>query len=412
MYCLLYIARSEDSSKGSGFVDLDQIQQLGGWEKTSRLSAGKQIRRHMQALARRGLAPIEGEQKTAGPFRVSGAEMSCDVSIDALKAFLFGSTVDPLKADEADRFYRYVDQMAAGALRLDDGTLEKALATFEKAAQYATRPYLEAIALQNAARILERLGRYEEAADIASESFEALGRSRQYRHWGEARTLAIQGQLCLRVGRIDDAEKVFRKALALVRGTSQLRVLGEIYNGLGNISAAREQYHDALACYQQALEHWILVENLYGIQALYFNIGKLYLLWGGQLRTSDARRTSALYKVARRWLEQCVRLCHLAGTGYDDNDAEIGLASIHRHFGEFPEALARANEAMTIATSAGNVRGIRNAYRCLLKLHIAMKNLGEAEKLLADARVHLEETYFKPLEALLKESKQSGRFQD
>lgn len=404
MYCVLYLARIEASAAAVGSVDIDQIQLLPGWEKNSRLSVGKQMQRHIQEMAERGLRPIESVQKIKGPFRLLAkkGKTHSDVSGDTVRAYLYGVASPPLVSHEEQQLYRYVGDVSEAVLSLDDGKLRGALAGFRDAAKSAHRPYLRAVALQNVARILERLGNYDDAFTVVGQSLAALRDARMYRTWIEARSLAIQGSLYFRSREYDRAERLYQRALSLVRGTGQLRVLGEIYNGFGNACFGKEQYSEALAFYQQALEQWVLVDNLVGIQAVYFNIGRLHLHRGKQLLSVDSRSSDAAFEAAKAWFIHCVELCQKAGVGYDDNDAEIGLASIYRHKADFQKAMTWSEQALMIAKRSQNARGLRHAYRSLLKVCLAQGDKDRVHQVLSEAKTVLEPEYTQELETLAR----------
>src|SRR5580658_8443890 len=70
LYCYLAAMRIEDPAANGGFVDCEQIRRLPDWTRNDRLSAGKQISRHVLRMKALGKNMIEAEQRVGGPFRL------------------------------------------------------------------------------------------------------------------------------------------------------------------------------------------------------------------------------------------------------------------------------------------------------------------------------------------------------
>lgn len=397
LYCLLAAARKDDPQQNGGFVDLEQIRHLPYWERNEPISVGKQISRHVLALRKhRGLNLIEAEQKTGGPFRlaVPASSIELDVSTPALLYALAlpakGASEAARHAARAFRFYRFY---WTGAGRFDDGLLDLADEAFRGARAEAAAGIQRLAVDIYLQRILERRGDLDAAEGIYRKVPSNLTAAGRFRLWAESRNLVLAAWRQYRRGDIEAAERLNLKALALIQGKGYPQVLGDIYNGLGEVCKARIEYAQALSWYFQALEQWFLAEYFYGFQAVCFNIGRIHRLWGDQLRKNYPKEAKEKYRTALAWVEECTSLCKELGIGYDTCEAEVMLSNLHYHLGTFDKALSSARRAREIAAESSNQRSIVLAARALADVYLVTGKAQQARAVIGETRRTVKRPY-------------------
>ena len=216
LYCYLALERLQDGSRQGGFVETATIKGLRGWRSNDVLSIGKQIRRHITELATAGLFVIEGVQKTAGPFRLAASkrDIYLDVPVRDLIAYIGAlSEREPLSPEKEQQFYRYVDRVSQGSVRLADGLLDEASRNYREALACATETYQVTTAMSNMARILERQGKYDDALKVCKEVLHELRQAGQRKSWAEAACKVVEGWVELRLRNFGKAQSLFNKAM-------------------------------------------------------------------------------------------------------------------------------------------------------------------------------------------------------
>lgn len=359
-YCYLVFSRLKDEKNIGGFVSTEEIISLPFWEDNTLISIGKQIRRHIIQMQKLGRNIIEAKQKIYGPFRLSlpPNQIQLDASIPSLMEFLNLIHISKLDSEQERKFYEYIEYMWEGDANFDDGLLKKALSLYRKAADIALNPAQAIIADQKTGRSLDRLGEIGEARLI----FKKLLKNKWLNELEKAMTYTHYAWIEYRSGNLSKAERLHHKALDLVRGKKYLKVLGEIYNGLGLIRKEYGQYQESLAFYQRALEFWSLIDYFYGIQAAYFNIGNLYRIWGDQISSEHAALKNSHYQNAKEWVLRCISLCEKIGTAYETSLDHILLSELFLKTGDPDKALEYAKIANAMALSAGNKNDV--CYSC------------------------------------------------
>lgn len=393
LYCFLALQRLDNPSQEGGWTDPQEILCLPFWGRNDALSAGKQIRRHMQHLKTKTLHLIECQQKVKGPFRlaVAARHIALDCSLETLRGYLLSRSFSRALLKEAEqRFFGFVEELWQGDVCFADGRLEEALTAFQKALRLAITPHQVAASQNRIGRALERLGSYNEAASVHLKTLKEYGTDGPFSSLVQARTQVLLAWVRYRQNRLDEAERLYYTALALVHGEGHHRILGDIFNGLGKIHEARKEYEGALGLYQQALEYWALAEYYYGIQAIYFNLGRLYATWGDHQSLAGRHgAATAMYQTAVTWVQHCMEVCKKVGIGYETSQDHILIADLYLKLEQPENALKAATEALNMAISAQNKKDIAEACRIKAKVHWARGERNQVLATIEQSKPHL-----------------------
>jgi tetratricopeptide (TPR) repeat protein len=401
LYCLLAVARLESEFSDGGYVESERIHTLPGWQNNELLSIGKQLRRHIRQLEERGLHLVEAIQKTGGPYRLGLTRNQIRIigKRSAIPGILgHAAHSESFFAETEQDLYTFVEHLSRGTIAIDDGSLDVALRQFKAASKRNVTTSLRALALLNLARVYEKRQQLSKAAALCDETIHWLRTAKAGSSSAMARAHAQQAWIQLQQSAIKQARRQYQRALVRVTGSEEYRLLGDIHNGLGMIEKREGHFAEAFSSFRRALENWTLAQYLYGIQASYFNIGHIQYLWAKALFNVDSRAAKKRLELARQWIEHCISLCNLAGTGFDANDAEVLLASIYRRTGHLDKALAYAHSAQKIAEVSGNPRHMLDAYLALLKVHEETGNQKAIDQLMREARASLDADGVKQLE--------------
>ena len=156
----------------------------------------------------------------------------------------------------------------------------------------------------------------------------------------QADTLLKQGQVMEHIGRWADSESVYKQALSLIEGTTELARRADLLAQLGTVSHLQEHFEEAETHYQQALQ---LYEQLNDEKGQAFVLGRLsYLFW-----------YLAEYDQALAYCQQGIKLCEKL----DDKRAMaqqlayMGLVYIERQ--EYEQALAVNEKALSLDEALG-----------------------------------------------------------
>lgn len=212
--------------------------------------------------------------------------------------------------------------------------------------------------------------------------------------WIERRELHVSGPE-QRAAHLSQAERLCWKALSVVKGKGQYRVLGDVYNNLGLTRTIQEQYAEALDFFCRALEYWVLIGYYYGIQAVYFNIAEIYARWGESLEAHKHKHEAhARYRLAIIWLDKSIRLSEKTGIGYDFCQSEIRLADLHLRLGNQAMAKRMAATARKMADDSGNKTDIAQAFGVAARVHLAAGEYDTAVALVDECRQKIGGTKF------------------
>jgi len=388
LYCFLAARRLLDRT-GAGAAEAVEILKLPDWHQNDVLSVGKQIQNERKRLAKEGLeCPIEGRQKIKGPFwlAVSPEQIKLDGEPERILAELMARTAaDLVSENEAEELYRFVGRFWRANSAFEEGSLTVAIQEFRSVIRTTLPPIFSLAAQYHLATALERRGKYDMALREVRMALARVRRVYAYRSWIESRLLTLRGWLLYRMRRLPEAGRTYDRALALVLANEDFLTIGHVWNGFGEIAKERHEYAEALADYRRALACWALAEFTYGIQAVYFNIGRLHARWADQLSAGGFDdEAKARYRVALSWVEECMAVCQKLGIGYDVTDDEIMRASLYRKLGELPSSIRSAEVAIRNAEFSGNMRNLAQAYRQKAKTLLAQGKRKDALETFSD----------------------------
>jgi len=394
LYCFLALVRHE---RPEGWVELVEILQVRGWEKNQPKSIGKQISRH---LRRKGVTRlIEAVEKTKGPYRlaVPGDEITFDRPIEDVKADLAVAGFESfLTVQEEERFFSFVRHLWQAQSLMDSGRLVGALNGYAEAEQEAITAQQRAAALLRTARILERMGRYEEAETVLERAQDSSLESGEFRTWLEATTLTLRAWIRYRRNRHTEAEKLYQRARGLIAGKGHYRILGDIYNGLAQIQAFRRDREKAVLFYTRALEYWALTDYSYGVQAIYHNTGQLYANRAHDAEAAgDEAAARHWYQKSKEWIERCIEMTTELEIAFDTTADRIRLARLYLRFGELDKALAEALRAKENARRSGNLRDLAMAYEAWILVLRAAGRKPEVAAAFAELRTRFDDAHFR-----------------
>ena len=190
---------------------------------------------------------------------------------------------------------------------------------------------------------------YRESLELA----EMIGSDR-----GQAHALNCLGSLAQRRGNLALADDLFARAMEIIAGCLELKLLGMLQQNMGVLADIRGDVGAALTHYSAGLATLRISEDHATAGKLMSNIGYLYAREG---RTDEARASYA--KALRLCRESGDRLCE--GVIYE-NQAELAIAA-----GDIDGAYPAIEHALSIADERND--GLR--YAAGLKLSAACRRL-------------------------------------
>ncbi|HXG96242.1 MAG TPA: tetratricopeptide repeat protein [Gemmatimonadales bacterium] len=242
-------------------------------------------------------------------------------------------------ADESALFQELERLAAAGRHRDVLEALERLPATVREG---RTRPALLA------AEAYGRLGDHDAAVHWA-ELARAVARTRGERH-AELRARNYQGLIALRHGDIDEAERHFTAALEMARALADHTTEARCLNNLGILANIRGDHEIALANYRLALVAYQQVGHVRGIAETHHNIG---------ISLRDQGNPRAALGAA----EEAVRLATQAGDEQLVALASTGRAELHVALDDPALARAELQRAEDRYTRIGLQAGLPEVWR-------------------------------------------------
>ena len=200
--------------------DLDDALLAAQWI-VKRKEAGQRFLIRLQPLLVRGGYWLEAAQLVTDALAIAQASEGSD-------------SVIQLRIQQAKFLQLRGDfHGAEAALRpIMDGVLSQSLA-----------PRLEAMALNSLAGVLQRQGKFDDAADALRRSHELLKAQGDER--GQAMVLNSLGGLLQRLGKFDDAADAFRRSVAIGEQLNDQRHLAMVLNSLGGVLQRLGKFDDA-----------------------------------------------------------------------------------------------------------------------------------------------------------------------
>lgn len=222
-----------------------------------------------------------------------------------------------------------------------------------------------------------RLGDHDAAVRWA-ELARTLARTRGERH-AELRALNYQGLIAFRHGDADEAERCFLAALEMARALSDHTTHARCLNNLGVLANTRGEPEVALTNYRLALVAYQQVGHVRGIAETYHNIG---------ISLRDQGNAPAALGAA----EEAVRLATQAGDEQLVALASTGRAELHLTLGDPAFAGAELKRAADRYTRIGFRAGLPEVWRVQAAVAQARGDTREAVSLLTNA-AHLANEY-------------------
>lgn len=232
----------------------------------------------------------------------------------------------------------------------------------------------------------ERLGQldqaavhYRQAAELRAGVNDIRGHATSLRNL--AGILAIQGDM-------ENAERHLLEAQEDLESLGDSLDLADLYNAIGFLDEERGNYTDALANYRRALQMRQSLNDPQGIAQSYSNIGFIYyqlnqtdntlVYWlqakeqfetigdrAGQAQTLQLiallNTSSGELDQARTLLQQAITLAEANQLSDEKAAANLSLAEVLRHTGQYRNALMQLDLAMTNYTQRDDRRGIVEA---------------------------------------------------
>ena len=384
---ILYLAamRVADPLRGEGFVECQQILNIPSWSRNQALSVGKQISRWVKESNLEHGPLIESRQRVYGPFRIALPPDQIELGAEPeeiIAELTLADSKTALGSKRGEEVFEFSRHYWQGVNCFDNGKLSQAREAFEKAIGTALVPQQRLAASFYLRRILERTGDLEEADRLRGEAAAWLEGAGRYQCWAEARDMVLSAWRLYRDEEFDAAERLYRKALLPAQAHGFFQIMGDIRNGLGEIAKQRGNYPEAIRQYLEALDVWLLSDYFYGFQAVYFNIGVVYRLWGDQLSGRSAAAARQKYELAAEWTERCIELCRSMNVGLETSEAEAQLCSLYVKLGRHVAALRTGLVAQTMAFFSGNQRSILASTRALVGAYLARNKPEQAGKVL------------------------------
>lgn len=219
------------------------------------------------------------------------------------------------------------------------------------------------------------------------------------------RTLLKKGTVLQLIGRWDDCEKVYNKALETARETDDQLLLGKANNSLGTLLMLKGNYEEAHMFLEIASSFFEFTKDDFGIINVYGNLGNLYFRQG---RYDEAKafftksiRLSRSLKFSNSIAQIIANLglTHMNQGNYDEgiqcqldgltycksvNDSQ-GLATLHTNIGivyyekgDYDSALKHYQKGLETAKELGNKQQTAIAIGCIGSVYQKKDNFKKA----------------------------------
>ncbi len=209
------------------------------------------------------------------------------------------------------------------------GVFDKTCEYLRKAADYARRNYQNQLALEYYEKLLKKLG--------SQDDFER-----------QIRTYLQKGKVLELIGKWDECEHAYSKALRLAKKTRDVLLLGQCNNSMGRLLVLKGDYGSAAKYLQTAVQLFELMEDKSGIARVYGNLGNLHFRQGD-------------YKSAKSYFTQSIELSRAV--------AEIPNAQIVAHLGltymnqgNYDEAIRCQQAQLELSRVSNDKQGMADLY--------------------------------------------------
>jgi tetratricopeptide (TPR) repeat protein len=193
-----------------------------------------------------------------------------------------------------------------------------------------------------------------------------------YDRIGMAHSLNGLGGMAVRRGDLEEATRLFEKALTLRREVGDREGIANVLSNLGVIQDRRGRYEDALRFYRRAAEAHRAIGSRRGLATVLNNIGVVNLTRGD-------------VNIAIEHFEGALRIRREIGDRARIGSALTNLAEARALAGEIEVADSFYREAADLLRTAGDPSGEASALAGRARLLRRVGDLREAEELLAAA---------------------------
>ncbi|MFN7116317.1 MAG: tetratricopeptide repeat protein, partial [Saprospiraceae bacterium] len=262
---------------------------------------------------------------------------------------LIAEAIERIYADRLDE--RYFDL----AFHYEQASVfDKTCEYLRKAADYARRNYQNQLALEYYEKLLKKLG--------SQDDFER-----------QIRTYLQKGKVLELIGKWDECEHTYSKALRLAKKTRDVLLLGQCNNNMGRLMVLKGDYATAAKYLQTAVQLFELLEDQSGIARVYGNLGNLHFRQGD-------------YKSAKSYFTQSIEISRsISEIPNAQIVAHLGLT--HMNQGNYDEAIRCQQEQLELSRHRNDKQGMADLYT---KIGIVYFEKGEYDAAL--------ENYLKGLE--------------
>ena len=285
-------------------------------------------------------------------------------SLEAVKTYELPESLKDLDAESV----AYV-RVHVGLAYHYTGDPPKAIAILNTALREASQsnaaPHLGAIYLA-LARVYRSINEYTIARDYAQSALDHYRRTGDWRGLAEAYFGIALAELF--EGKYEPALDTFEQALKLVGDNPAPYLLGKIHTNMAGAFWFLKRTQEGIRCLEKAIGYYERTEHKANAADGYNNLGMNLILVGEWTRAEDA-------------LNRALALT----SEIDKQNAKVpmvldSLGQLHMLRGEFIEAQAMLERAVTMATEHGNKWYARQALYTLGRCHLGMNAVDEAVK--------------------------------
>lgn len=262
---------------------------------------------------------------------------------------LIAEAIERLYADRLDE--RYFDL----AFHYEQaGVFDKTCEYLRKAADYARRNYQNQLALEYYEKLLKKLANQNDSER-------------------QIRTYLQKGKVLELIGKWEECEYTYNKALKLAKKTRDVLLLGQCNNSMGRLLVLKGDYANATKYLQTSVQLFELMEDKNGIAKVYGNLGNLFMRQGK-------------YEEAKSYFKQSIEISRSIN---EIPNAQIvaNLGITYMNQGKYEEAISCQQEQLILSQRSNDKQGMADLYT---KLGIVYFDKGDYDEAL--------ENYLKGLE--------------
>jgi len=250
---------------------------------------------------------------------------------------------------------------------------------FEKAYQYAL---LSAEKMEQRFANDEVLRYLENAVKVASKSFNTKEAMKK-----QAAVLMKRANFCKRVGELNQAERDYLAILKLMESSSDLKMLAETYNGLGEVYRLKHDYKRGISSLQKAMQiHQRLDDPLELAHTLSY-MGLLY--W-----------TDSQYQEALNYFQKALQIDRRLGNKFYMGNTLNNMGLVYWSRRQYPQALKYFQDSLSLYRElddkgwmARSLNNVGQTYFCLGEYAQAIRHYQESLEINEKIKNKKEETF-------------------